>query len=387
MSSAFSHISRRGFRVLKHSSLYPPRQIRNSSIQSTQFDLDQELTARPSNIIYDYLSPTPSHLLNISLADFLPESCHPPSFTSSNLSLPLARPEHIVNSARPLLPQAHHLVYFSPQIPGSALLPDGTDPLQSPGPPFVRRMWAGGSLLFNTSRKHQLLLDNERAACIERITDVTVKGTEGDEKVFVNIERRIGLVHAETTFSNGEERDIDDTRLMQRYQVEDHEELGQASVLETRNIVFMREKPTAMPPSPKTDKIVRAPHEPDFSVRMVPNQSLLFRFSALTFNAHGIHLDPQYAKEVEGHRNILLHGPLSLVLLLSVLRSQLQEGEMIKRFDYRNLAPLYANEEMRICIRKDREKKYDVWIEGQSGGYAVKGSAVIGLLRQAETRL
>jgi len=113
---------------------------------------------------------------------------------------------------------------------------------------------------------------------------------------------------------------------------------------------------------------------------MVPNQSLLFRFSALTFNAHGIHLDPQYAKGVEGHRNIILHGPLSLVLLLSVLRSQLQEGEMIKRFDYRNLAPLYANEEMRICIRKDREKKYDVWIEGQSGGYAVKGSAIIGLL-------
>jgi len=121
----------------------------------------------------------------------------------------------------------------------------------------VRRMWAGGSLLFNTSRKHQLLLDNERAACIERITDVTVKGTEGDEKVFVNIERRIGFVHGERTFSNGEERDIDDTRLMQRYQVEDREELGQASVLETRNIVFMRAKPTTIPPSPTPDKIVR----------------------------------------------------------------------------------------------------------------------------------
>jgi hydroxyacyl-ACP dehydratase HTD2-like protein with hotdog domain len=113
---------------------------------------------------------------------------------------------------------------------------------------------------------------------------------------------------------------------------------------------------------------------------MTPTKSLLFRFSALTFNAHGIHLDPQYAREVEGHRNILLHGPLSLVLMLSVLRSQLKEGEMIMRFDYRNLAPLYSGEELKICVKKDisKENKHDVWIEGKEGGYAVNGSAVVG---------
>jgi hydroxyacyl-ACP dehydratase HTD2-like protein with hotdog domain len=113
---------------------------------------------------------------------------------------------------------------------------------------------------------------------------------------------------------------------------------------------------------------------------MTPTKALLFRFSALTFNAHGIHLDPRYAREVEGHRNLLLHGPLSLVLMLSVLRSQLKEGEMVLRFDYRNLAPLYAEEELKICVRKDTDKedKYDVWIEGKEGGYAVKGSAVVG---------
>jgi hydroxyacyl-ACP dehydratase HTD2-like protein with hotdog domain len=123
-----------------------------------------------------------------------------------------------------------------------------------------------------------------------------------------------------------------------------------------------------------------AAHEPDFSVSMTPTQQLLFRFSALSFNAHGIHLDPQYTREVEGHRNLLVHGPLSLVLMLSVLRSQVKEQEMIYTFDYRNLAPLYANEEMRICVRKDRENesKFDVWIEGSGGGYAVKGSALLG---------
>jgi hydroxyacyl-ACP dehydratase HTD2-like protein with hotdog domain len=123
-----------------------------------------------------------------------------------------------------------------------------------------------------------------------------------------------------------------------------------------------------------------AAHEPDFSVVLTPTQQMLFRFSALSFNAHGIHLDPQYCREVEGYRNLLVHGPLSLVLMLSVLRSQLQPGEMVMKFDYRNLAPLFAKEEMKICVRKDRERDdgFDVWIEGQEGGYAVKGSAVVG---------
>jgi len=65
--------------------------------------------------------------------------------------------------------------------------------------------------------------------------------------------------------------------------------------------------------------------------------------------------------------------------MLSVLRSQLAQGEMVLQFDYRNLAPLYAQEEMRICVKRDTEKrsKFDVWIEGKEGGYAVKGTAVI----------
>ena len=53
---------------------------------------------------------------------------------------------------------------------------------------------------------------------------------------------------------------------------------------------------------------------------------------------------------------------------------------MVIRFDYRNLAPLYAEEELKVCISKDNEKedKYDIWIEGKEGGYAVKGSAIVG---------
>lgn len=55
----------------------------------------------------------------------------------------------------------------------------------------------------------------------------------------------------------------------------------------------------------------------------------------------------------------------------------------IRDFQYRNLAPLYVGEEMKVCIRKTtredrvREAKYDVWIEGRGGGYAVKGTAIV----------
>jgi len=67
--------------------------------------------------------------------------------------------------------------------------------------------------------------------------------------------------------------------------------------------------------------------------------------------------------------------------MLSVLRAQLAPGEMVVRFDYRNLAPLIVGEEMKICLRKDKSghNRWDVWIVGKEGGYAVKGSAQVGM--------
>src|SRR6266536_3488451 len=80
------------------------------------------------------------------------------------------------------LPPAHHLVYFNRVIPSHKLLPNGTDPLQSPGPPFVRRMWAGGYLRFHPNR-HPPVLRGECYVCLERIRDIQIKGREGEEKV------------------------------------------------------------------------------------------------------------------------------------------------------------------------------------------------------------
>lgn len=121
-----------------------------------------------------------------------------------------------------------------------------------------------------------------------------------------------------------------------------------------------------------------APTHPDISCKMTPTKSLLFRFSALTFNAHSIHLDPFYARVTEGHQNILVHGPLTVVLMLSFLSNHLSKvGLCVKEFEYRNLAPLHVSEELRICVKAKPEAsdQWSVWIEGPQGGLAARGTA------------
>ncbi|KAH7321747.1 hypothetical protein BKA65DRAFT_87906 [Rhexocercosporidium sp. MPI-PUGE-AT-0058] len=353
---------------------------------SLQTNLFIDLTSRPINKTFDFISSNPWNLLNKSLADFLPPSCRAHDFDASDREFP--KKEFVVsNDPHSSLPLGHHLVYFPPPVLDSDLLPDGTDSLHSPGPPFVKRLWAGGSLVFNQRDKFQMKRFGN-AVCAEDIADVSVKGNEGQEKVFVTIHRRMAFLSAQIPNSgkpayrkNNIDLDVEMNELeeIKKYGLED---IGPWAIIETRDLVFLREKSKeeAREDFLRVAKVVKPIHTPDFSVSLTPNAALLFRFSALTFNAHRIHLDPQYTREVEGHRNLLVHGPLTLVLMLSVLRSQIPEGKIVVRFDYKNLAPLYVDEEMKICVRRDpkREDKLDVWVEGREGGYAVKGTAVIG---------
>ena len=307
-------------------------------------ELKAEMYARRLPSISDVFTAIPTRLLNATLADYLPNN-----FVAQPATLPFG----------------YHLVHFSPPIRSSKLLPDGTDPMQSPGGLFTRRMWAGGDINFLERKK----LDNSPFHCVERIADVEVKGHEENQKIFVKIERRVFPGERPGASRN---------------------EAGRwtgALLQETRTLVFMRsDRPKAPVDASNTpDKVLKPEQSPDYFHHLVPTPALLFRFSALTFNAHAIHLDKQYCREVEGHRNLLVHGPLSLVLMLQFLQHCLvkenkEDGkhEFIRSIQYRNLAPLYAEEDMRICLkRKAQDDKYgnwDVWIEGRDGGYAVKGA-------------
>jgi hydroxyacyl-ACP dehydratase HTD2-like protein with hotdog domain len=263
------------------------------------------------------------------------------------------------------------------------MLPDGTNPDQSPGEPFVRRMWAGGRVLYNQS--NPLLLDGSRGVCAEFIRSVTVKGKEGDEKLFVAIERRLAKASANeidqmasATDSEQARQDLDH-RVRQRLWRDSDEDFGECSVLETRNIVFMRAR---TPEQAKADaaktggKILKPSLTPDYTHTIIPDPKLLFRFSALTFNAHSIHLDPEYSREIEGHRNLLFHGPMSFTFLVTLLQQQLraQGNEVIKKVEYRNVAPLYCNEKVTFCGTKTGDNKWEIWAQTPEGGIAVKGS-------------
>lgn len=149
--------------------------------------LQVEMRGRRTKAMHDVLSPMPSHLLNLSLSDFIPAACDPPGFDRSGAALPLPPPPGGVAGPPPALPQGHHLVYFPLQAPPSRLLADGTDPDHAPGPPFTRRMWAGGSVRFAPGWAAALRLDGRRAVCRESVGDVALKARG---KLFVDVWRR-----------------------------------------------------------------------------------------------------------------------------------------------------------------------------------------------------
>ena len=331
------------------------------------------MKARKIQPIFNDLTPHQSFRLDVTLADFLPKSTAPTILPSTQSSAPLPIP--------------HHLVYFEPTKPSSVMLADGTNPDQSPGDPFVRRMWAGGRVLYNEDKP--FYLNGGRAVCAEFIQDVSFKGREGQEKVFVGVERRHAMASEDEISLFGsavanEQAQLDlDHKIRQRLWRDQGSDFGPCCIVETRNIVFMRsrtEKEAAVEAQKAKDKILKPQHNPDWSYTITPDPKLLFRFSALTFNAHAIHLDPQYSKDVEGHRERLLHGPLSYTFMVSLLQRELRRlgDERITQVEYRNLAPLYCNEPVTFCGAKTGDHKWEIWTQTPEGGIAVKGTAMTG---------
>lgn len=69
------------------------------------------------------------------------------------------------------------------------------------------------------------------------------------------------------------------------------------------------------------------------------DETYLFRFSALTYNAHRIHYDIDYCRDEEDYPNLVVHGPLQALLMCEEARRH-SHGHPGTRFDYRLVAPL-----------------------------------------------
>ncbi|KAG9236639.1 hypothetical protein BJ875DRAFT_215884 [Amylocarpus encephaloides] len=298
--------------------------IRQSSTNESELEISakQEVGAlkrkfAEPTISYDYLTPTSSHLLNLTLADILPEECWAPNFSASDLTLP------VVGDTP--LPEGHHLVYCPPQLLARDLLEDGTDNMHHPGRPFTRRLWTSGNLRFHSRPEDGLpmKLDGRRVFCREKIRRINI----GNDLAQITILRHIGYAPENTS--------------PLKFVV---------AISETRDFRFFTDKAEAKAGVGHQYK-PRRDHNEIKAFSFTPTPSLLARFSALTFNAHRIHLDVQYS-QVEGYKSLLLHGPLLAMLMLAALRPHVEHGNSLRIFGYRLLRPVYVNEKIDIIVQK-----------------------------------
>jgi 3-methylfumaryl-CoA hydratase len=112
----------------------------------------------------------------------------------------------------------------------------------------------------------------------------------------------------------------------------------EAAVLETQTYLLLPPRQAGgSVPNAASAAAVRAAH----MKTVVPDETLLFQYSAMGFNSHRIHLDREHAREVEGFPDLVVNGGLSTLLLTEFLRRDL--GAIPAAITVRHVAPLFCN--------------------------------------------
>ena len=248
------------------------------------------------------------------------------------------------------LPPFYHLIYFTPaQLPGVLGL-DGTDASFNPSPPFTRRMWAGGSVSWPGAPKgHYLRIG-------DTVTETT-KVLSCEPKIIKSTGESMLVVSVVKEF-----RDSKDNLC-----VADQRNWVFRAALDPSNPAATPRKPPLLPESSLSD-LGSGKHVQKFC----RDEVTLFRVSALTFNGHRIHYDKPWAVGVEGHRNVVVHGPLNLISMLDLWRDKAAENRIgapnsgvivPAAIDYRATSPVYAGEGYRIILDKEPSTKGTVPVQ------------------------
>ncbi len=234
------------------------------------------------------------------------------------------------------LPALATWMYFVGAARTDRLGPDGHAERGGFLPPveLPRRMWAGSRLQF-----HQPLRVGDAAQQHARVDDVRVRQGRSGALVFVTVRHEIcgprGL-----------------------------------AVTELRDIVY-RAAPAAQAAGPA---VPQAPRDEEFSRTLRADAVLLFRYSALTFNAHRIHYDRGFATDVEGYPGLVVHGPLLATLLLDLVRCR-HPGQRLQRFDFRAVGPLFDVHAFTLCGRADGAARDALWARDHQGRLAMQATA------------
>ncbi len=108
-----------------------------------------------------------------------------------------------------------------------------------------------------------------------------------------------------------------------------------------------------------------APQGAAWQREVVPDDVLLFRYSALTFNGHRIHYDRRYVTEVEGYPGLIVHGPLIATLLMELLRRELPDAD-VAGFRFKAVRPTFDLHPLRVNGQREGET-VRLWAQDHEG--------------------
>lgn len=239
------------------------------------------------------------------------------------------------------LPALWHWLYFLPLHVQSEIGPDGHARRGGflPPVPLPRRMWAGSQLEFHTPLRVGDTL--RRTSTIE---DVTEKSGRSGSLVFVKVRHEIRVAGSEAV-----------------------------ALTEFHDIVY-RDAPTPGTPSAQPKA---APEQSTWEKAWTPDDVLLFRYSALTFNGHRIHYDRRYVTEVEGYPGLIVHGPLIATLLLDLLRHQRPDAQ-VRSYRFRAVRPLFDIHPFHVCGAPQPDgRTVHLWARDHEGALAMDATAII----------
>jgi 3-methylfumaryl-CoA hydratase len=217
------------------------------------------------------------------------------------------------------LPLCWHWVYLLDRPATEDLGADGhpvRGVVPEPPGPGRRRMWAGGRV-----EQHGGLVTGHEATRRSEVTAVHEKEGSSGHLTFVEVTHTI-------------------------------EQRGRPVVVERQDIVYRAKAPATESPAPAAADVVPMP-SPEGGWTLGIGPALLFRFSALTYNAHRIHYDRDYATGVEGYPGLVTHGPLQALAMAEAARRRGVTGDLI--YEYRLVAPLFDFQGMSVLAEPSGE--------------------------------
>ncbi|MBL8325863.1 MAG: MaoC family dehydratase N-terminal domain-containing protein [Rubrivivax sp.] len=237
------------------------------------------------------------------------------------------------------LPPLWHWLYFLPLYRQSEVGPDGHAQRGGflPPVPLPRRMWAGSEFQFRSP-----LRVGDEVQRTSTILSVAPKEGRSGRLVFVKV----------------------------RHELRRHG-AAEPSIVELHDIVYREaRRPGDAEPLPQA-----APVDAAWSREVVPDEVLLFRYSALTFNGHRIHYDRRYVTEVEGYPGLVVHGPLIATLLLDLARRELPAADLAN-FRFKAVRPVFDGRPLRLCGRRDGAE-VRLWAADHEGWLAMEATATL----------